>query len=136
MWTFSSFPEVSVQRVCYSLVHEQEIQAKEVLHTEVCRTTHQVRDETLAALLVYHMWKTDVREPPLCKTACSCGKISLLLPVCPFVWQAAHREASASKGQESQLREEKSDQTQGEVSSHESFRHVKFEACRSCSRCF
>lgn len=55
--------------------------------------------------------------------------------VCPFVWQAAHREASASKGQESQLREEKSGQTQGEVSSHESFCHVKFEVSGSYLRC-
>lgn len=35
--------KVSIQRVCHSLVHEHKVQAKEILHTQLCATTHQVR---------------------------------------------------------------------------------------------
>lgn len=47
--------------------------------------------------------------------------------MCTLVLQATFREASSRKGQESQLSKENSGQPQGEVSSHESFRIVKFQ---------
>lgn len=48
-----------------------------------------------------------------------------------FVGQAANREASTREGQKSQLREANSGQTEGEVSSYESFLIVKFQSSLS-----
>lgn len=45
-----------------------------------------------------------------------------------FVLKATLREAYSREGQESQLKEENSGQTYGEVSSNESFSTVKFHA--------
>lgn len=65
-------PQVSMQRACHSLVHEQEIHAKEVLHTIICRPTREVRSYAVSCTL--HWWNAGwSRNLPWCHALFPCS---------------------------------------------------------------